>query len=80
MIEYLSTALESVASFYVFPILVGCLYIVSIVSVRLQGPKTPLVGLSSIFEPRLVANYRFFKDSSSIINQGYSKAIIPCLA
>ncbi len=48
-------------------------YIASLVSVRIQGPKAPLVGLRSIFEPRLVANYRFFKDSAAIINEGYSR-------
>ena len=48
-------------------------YLVSIISVRLQGPKAPLVGLKSVFEPRLVANYRFFKDSAAIINDGYAR-------
>ena len=54
--------------------LIASFYILSIISVRLQGPKAPLVGLKSIFEPRLVANFRFFKDSAAIINEGYSKA------
>jgi len=40
----------------------------------LQGPKAPLVGLKSIFEPRFVANFRFFKDSAAVINEGYSRA------
>ncbi len=60
--------------FWAFPACSLCLYILSIISVRLQGPKAPLVGLRSIFEPRLVANFRFFKNSSSVINEGYTKA------
>ena len=51
-----------------------CAYLLSIISVRLQGPKAPIVGLRSIFEPRLVANFRFFRDSAAIINEGYLKA------
>ena len=65
---------EDYSLFWAFLPLSVCLYLVSIISVRLQGPKAPLVGLKSIFEPRLVANFRFFKDSAAIINEGYSKA------
>ena len=56
-----------------FLIILACVYTLSIVSVRLQGPRAPLVGFKSVIEPRLVANFRFFRDSSAIINEGYSK-------
>lgn len=65
---------EDYAPFWAFLTLSVCVYLLSIISVRLQGPRAPLVGLKSIFEPRLVANFRFFRDSASIINEGYSQA------
>ena len=63
-------------NFYIlcaFLTVLACAYTLSIVSVRLQGPRAPLVGFKSVFEPRLVANFRFFKNSSAIINEGYLK-------
>lgn len=65
---------EDYYPFWAFLTLSVFAYLLSIISVRLQGPKAPLVGLKSIFEPRLVANFRFFKDSAAIINEGYLKA------
>lgn len=64
---------EDSSLFWAFLTLSLGAYIVSIVSVRVQGPKAPLVGLKSIFEPRVLANYRFFKDSAAIINEGYAR-------
>lgn len=66
--------IEKASPFWAIPILAVCLYVISIISIRLQGPKAHLVGVRSIFEPRIVANYRFFKNSAAIINEGYSKA------
>lgn len=70
---------DGISPLWVVPVLSVCLYVISIISLRLGGPKTPLVGLRSIFEPRIVANFRFFKDSAGIINEGYLKAILPFL-
>lgn len=39
------------------------LYVSSILSMRVFGGKFPLVGVKSIFEPRILANYRFFKNN-----------------
>ena len=70
----MATIVESVTVLEILLFLSIGSYIVSIVSVRIQGPKAPLVGFKSILEPRLIANYRFFKDAAAIINEGYSKA------
>lgn len=64
---------EEYSIFGAFQPLITSSYTLSIISVRLQDPNAPLVGLKSIFEPRLVANFRFFRDSAAIINEGYSK-------
>ncbi|MCJ1396653.1 hypothetical protein MMC18_009545 [Xylographa bjoerkii] len=48
-------------------------YVVSILSLRLWGPKAPLVGIRFLFEPRIIGNYRFFKNAASVINEGYAK-------
>ncbi|KAF2198223.1 cytochrome P450 monooxygenase-like protein [Delitschia confertaspora ATCC 74209] len=50
-----------------------CAYAVSLLSMHLRGPKAPLVGLRSIFEPRYLANWMFFRNASAVLNQGYSK-------
>ncbi|KAL8917290.1 MAG: hypothetical protein Q9172_005916 [Xanthocarpia lactea] len=68
--------LDDWSVFWAFPAFLLCLYVLSIISVRLQGPKAPLVGLKSIFEPRLVGNFRFFKNSAAVISEGYSKAML----
>jgi len=51
-------------------------YIYSVVSLRLLGPKAPLFGPQSFFEPRAIVNYRFFKNAKSIVNGGYAKVKI----
>jgi len=61
--------------FWTFLFLSIGFYLFSIISVRFPGPKTHLVGLHSLFEPRVVANYRFFKDAAAVINEGYTKVI-----
>ena len=48
-------------------------YLFSVASVQLLGPKAPLVGIRSFLEPRLIGNWRFFKDSGKIIEEGYSR-------
>ena len=48
-------------------------YLLSLASVHVLGPKAPLVGIQSIFEPRIVGNWRFFRNSSKIIDEGYNK-------
>jgi hypothetical protein len=52
-------------------------YLTSLTSVHLFGPKAPLVGIYSIFEPRIIGNWRFFKNSGKIIEEGYSKVCYP---
>ncbi|MCJ1330545.1 hypothetical protein MMC10_007230 [Thelotrema lepadinum] len=49
-------------------------YLLSLASVHVLGPKAPLVGIQSIFEPRIVGNWRFFRNSSKIIDEGYNKS------
>lgn len=55
--------------------LVIVLYSSSILSMRSAGRKVPMVGLRSVLDHRLLANYNFFKNASSIINEGYSKVL-----
>jgi hypothetical protein len=62
-----------------FGLLAMLLYSGSIMSMRLAGQKVPVVGLRSIFEHRLSANYNFFKNAAAVINDGYSKVNIPRL-
>lgn len=69
---------DDIMPLLVFLLLPACSLIISIISVRLRGPKVPLVGLKSIFEPRVVANFRFFRDSAAVIKEGYSKASFLC--
>ena len=54
-------------------VLLGIVYVSSILSMRLGGGKFPLVGVKSILEPRIVANYRFFKNNVGVVNEGYKK-------
>lgn len=42
-------------------------------SMRFRGHKVPLVGLHNVFEHRLMANFRFFRDAATVINDGYSQ-------
>ena len=65
--------LERIPWAWSFTILVLCGYLVSIVSVHFLGPKAPLVGLGSVFEPRIIGNWRFFKNASKVIEEGYSQ-------
>ena len=54
--------------------LVSCTYyLFSIISIRFLGPKAHLVGLKSVFDSRVIANYYFFKDAASVVNGGYKK-------
>ena len=78
ILEDMSGMLGDISPLWALPLLSIFGYIASIISVRLQGPKAPLVGLRSIFEPRAIANYRFFKNSSTVIEEGYSK-VFPVL-
>ncbi|MCJ1245735.1 hypothetical protein MMC30_002939 [Trapelia coarctata] len=72
----LSTSpVQDIPWFWTFFSLSVCFYLFSIISVRFLGPKAHLVGLRSAFEPRVIANYRFFKDAASVINEGYAKVI-----
>lgn len=48
-------------------------YAFSIFSMHFAGPKAPLIGLRSIFEPRYLANWWFFRDARVVLNEGYSK-------
>ncbi|KAF2878219.1 cytochrome P450 monooxygenase-like protein [Massariosphaeria phaeospora] len=48
-------------------------YIVSQIKIQFYGPKVPLVGVRSILEPRYLANWRFFRNAASILNEGYTK-------
>ena len=50
-----------------------CGYLYSVFSIRFQGPKAPLVGVYSIFEPRAVANYRFFENAAKVVSEGYAQ-------
>jgi hypothetical protein len=56
-----------------FGLLALLIYSSSIMSIRLTGQKTPVVGLRSIFEHRLTANYNFFRNATGVINDGYAK-------
>lgn len=47
-------------------------YLLSVTSMQLLGPKVPLAGIHSIFEPRMVGTWRFFKRSDTVIDEGYS--------
>lgn len=49
------------------------LYCGSTVSMRFTDDKVPLVGLRSIFELRLMANFRFFRNAAIILNDEYSE-------
>jgi hypothetical protein len=62
-----------------FVLLALLLYSSSIISMRLAGQNVPVVGLRSIFEHRLSANYNFFKNAAAVINDGNSKVNIPRL-
>lgn len=56
--------------------LIALLYSSSVFSMRFLGYKAPMVGLRSIVEHRLTANYRFFRNAGVVINEGYSKVIL----
>jgi hypothetical protein len=49
----------------------------SVLSIRILGPSAPLFGPKSIVEGRIITNYRFFKNSASIVNTGYNKVMDP---
>ncbi|TVY14663.1 Ent-kaurene oxidase P450 [Lachnellula arida] len=49
------------------------LYLSSVLSVQLLGGSFPLAGVKSIFEPRILTNYRFFKNNIGVVNEGYKK-------
>ena len=52
------------------------LYLLPAALMRLQGAKVPLVGALSTFEPRILANYRFFKDAAKVVNEGYKNVSV----
>jgi hypothetical protein len=58
-----------------FVVLIG-LYVSSILSMHVFGGNFPLVGVKSILEPRIVANYRFFKNNVGVVNEGYKKVCV----
>lgn len=68
---------EDVPLVLIFVILALLLYSSSIMSMRLTGKNVPVVGLRSIFEHRLSANYNFFKNAAAVINDDYSKVNVP---
>lgn len=49
------------------------LYLISQFKVHFGGPKAPLVGLRHAFESRYYANWRFFRNAASVLNDGYAK-------
>lgn len=52
-------------------------YVISQLNVHFGGPKVPLVGMRSVFETRYTANWNFFRNASSVLNDGYSKVLFP---
>jgi hypothetical protein len=48
-------------------------YVISLLSMHFGGPKAPLVGLSSVFETRYSANWRFFRDAATVLDKGYEQ-------
>lgn len=48
-------------------------YAISQLNVHFSGPKAPLLGLRWALESRYFANWRFFCDAASVLNDGYAK-------
>jgi hypothetical protein len=69
----LLTSLPDVSVLWAFISVVFGSYLFSILSLQFRGPKAPLVGIRSFFEPRFMGNYRFFRDGKAIIDEGYQK-------
>ena len=45
----------------------------SAINLHLLGPKAPLIGSKLFYEPRLLANFRFFRSPKAILDEGYSR-------
>ena len=72
LMESLTMQLRMITPFeLVFVALTG--YAFSLLSMHFGGPKAPLVGLSSVFETRYSANWRFFRDAASVLDKGYGQ-------
>ena len=55
-------------------LLLICAHIIQFVRNRRRYMHIPLVGAKSIFEPRITATWRFFKNAKSIVDTGYINA------
>ena len=53
-------------------------WLLSTVSMYVQKPNAPVVGWSYRWEPRFVANFRFFFWPKALLTQGYAKVQCSC--
>ena len=66
-----ASSFDFAPSFWNFLALSIWLYLSHAALMRLQGTKVPVVGALSVLEPRILVNYRFFKDAAKVVNEGY---------
>jgi hypothetical protein len=67
---------QMVASYSLWSValpLVLIMYALSLLNVRFRAPTAPLIGLSSAFETRYTANWRFFRNAAAVLDEGFSK-------
>jgi hypothetical protein len=58
---------------WIFGIIAGSYYVISIILARNRGFKAPMVGFYSVFEPAFFARHRFFRHGAEVINEGYTQ-------